>query len=371
MNLENFKIYISGILPFFLLILLTYFLLTSPSKNKVSNKMFALFLILNAIEISGNFTPFFIKNPKILIFLNSLYYFQFPVFFLYVKSVCFSDFKLKWTQLIHGLPFLIGSLLLIPEVYFASSFNVFDTDGSYKELLGIKLNYLLLHGTVIFYLFLCFRLLYVFKTRYFENYSNNEIRVYTWLFQLSVILGIEQFVALLKNISHFFSNNYFYELTSVGVGLIVILITSWYVINALKYPEIFQGIPSSLQKTTLSENTKIISKSAELFPLLESYMENHKPFLNADLSLENLAEAINMKPKELSILINHNSGSHFFDFINAYRINEAKHFLQKHEKKTILEVLYDVGFNSKSSFNTAFKKHTKTTPTAFRKALKK
>ena len=59
----------------------------------------------------------------------------------------------------------------------------------------------------------------------------------------------------------------------------------------------------------------------------------------------------------------------FFDFINQFRIDEARSILKNPEKKqfTVLEILYEVGFNSKSSFNTAFKKHTGLTPTQYRK----
>ena len=78
---------------------------------------------------------------------------------------------------------------------------------------------------------------------------------------------------------------------------------------------------------------------------------------------------MNIKTKDLSILINHNLNQHFFDFVNGYRIRKAMEILQNPKKSelTILEILYEVGFNSKSSFNTAFKKHTGITPTEFRK----
>lgn len=61
---------------------------------------------------------------------------------------------------------------------------------------------------------------------------------------------------------------------------------------------------------------------------------------------------------------------HFFDFINEYRIEKAKKILKDPTQKelTILEILYQVGFNSKSSFSTSFKKYTGKTPTEFRKS---
>lgn len=71
------------------------------------------------------------------------------------------------------------------------------------------------------------------------------------------------------------------------------------------------------------------------------------------------------------VLINHQLDQHFYDFVNTYRIENAMGILKDSSKSkvTALEILYEVGFNSKSSFNTAFKKHTGNTPTSLRKAL--
>ena len=99
-------------------------------------------------------------------------------------------------------------------------------------------------------------------------------------------------------------------------------------------------------------------------------MENEKPYLDDELTIQTLASRFGMPEKELSILINHHLGKHFFDFINEYRIDEAKKILDNPNNKelTILEILYQVGFNSKSSFYTAFKKATNQTPTEYRKS---
>ena len=99
-------------------------------------------------------------------------------------------------------------------------------------------------------------------------------------------------------------------------------------------------------------------------------MEEEEPYLDSSLSMQELAGQLNMKVKDLSLLINHTLNQHFFDFVNQYRINKASEILSDPENKqvTVLEVLYEVGFNSKSSFNTTFKKLTGQTPTQFRKS---
>ena len=98
-------------------------------------------------------------------------------------------------------------------------------------------------------------------------------------------------------------------------------------------------------------------------------MEENEPYLESNLSMYDLAKQLNVSARELSICINHTLDKHFFDFINEYRIKKAMELIRNSsdDKLTILEVLYEVGFNSKSSFNTAFKKHTGITPTEFKK----
>ena len=103
---------------------------------------------------------------------------------------------------------------------------------------------------------------------------------------------------------------------------------------------------------------------------LENHMKVNEPFMDSSLNVYDLAKQINVSSRELSIAINQNLNKHFFDYVNEYRINKAMQLFQQttDEKLTVLEVLYDVGFNSKSSFNTAFKKFTGQTPSEYRKS---
>ena len=141
-----------------------------------------------------------------------------------------------------------------------------------------------------------------------------------------------------------------------------------FVFKGLLQPALFHGenrepTGPKYEKSALSEPRK-----QKMLDELQSYMQNRKPHLNPELTLAQLAEALNIQPKYLSQVINEKLGKNFFDFVNCYRIEEAKAKLVNppDEKITVLEVLYDVGFNSKSSFNAAFKKATGMTPSQFR-----
>lgn len=96
-------------------------------------------------------------------------------------------------------------------------------------------------------------------------------------------------------------------------------------------------------------------------------MESEQLYLDPDLSIDDIAELMHISSKELSQTINQSFGRHFFDFVNSYRIEEAKRMLlDSRNSMTIQEIMYAAGFSSKSSFNTIFKKKTNKTPSQFR-----
>ena len=98
-------------------------------------------------------------------------------------------------------------------------------------------------------------------------------------------------------------------------------------------------------------------------------MELNKPYLNPSLSLYKLADEISISPKHLSQIINSTFEQNFYQYINSYRIEVCKEILSDKTQNyiNILAIAFEVGFNSKNSFNSAFKKHTGVTPTEFRK----
>lgn len=102
---------------------------------------------------------------------------------------------------------------------------------------------------------------------------------------------------------------------------------------------------------------------------LEDLMVNRKYFLDASLTLEKLAEELKISKSHLSRIINAELGTSFSDYLNTLRVEEAKSYLTNPEfsNYTLVAIGLEAGFNSKSSFNNAFKKITGTTPSEFKK----
>lgn len=109
-------------------------------------------------------------------------------------------------------------------------------------------------------------------------------------------------------------------------------------------------------------------KQEEKLKEIDRFMREHKPYLNPLYSLDNLAGDIGISSNYTSQIINQVGGKHFSDYINAFRVEEAKKYLLDTEFKdyTVVSIGLECGFNSKSSFYSAFKKHTGQTPSSFR-----
>ncbi|MGN7810228.1 helix-turn-helix domain-containing protein [Flavobacterium sp. 22076] len=95
---------------------------------------------------------------------------------------------------------------------------------------------------------------------------------------------------------------------------------------------------------------------------LENIMNEKSLYKNPNLNLQDLSREINISSHQLSQFLNNNLGKNFTSFVNEFRINEACRIITSNDKLTLESVGYDVGFNSKSTFFAAFKKHTGTTP---------
>jgi len=361
--------------------LLVAFLLTTKTKNKTSNILLSLFLLVNAQDSSGLFASYFVypNYPGWGMIINSTVFIKMPLLYLYLLSVIYSDFKLKKKHLWHLLPWVINFMVLIPR-YFAVDVDskwAFLNASNVERMPEIKASYVLVHIQMTVYFVLCFVAIKKYKTLLLENYSNASLFNYKWLFQLVLLFAIEAFIATFKNVLLFAHSVTAYFYTVFILSLIALSFICWMVLKAMHSPELFRGINSNLQlvRNLVKDDSRSNSlnynpetdDSPEIVALKE-HMTKNEPYLEATLTVYDLAKQMDIPTKDLSVLINHHLDQHFFDFVNGYRIRKAMGILEDPDKTdlTVLEILYEVGFNSKSSFNTAFKKYTNLTPTQFR-----
>lgn len=372
---------IVNIISLFITLFLAFFLITLKTKYKISNSLFAFFLLLNAIDISEPLFNMVVDGPSNLgMFRSTFAFLQIPVFYLYIISVCYSDFKLKPKYLLHLLPFLIVNLVLLPRFYTVDAASKISFIQNRQNMIEFRFIHILIHLQIAVYIIAVFRVLRKSKKLYLENYAGKSISSYNWLFQFTIVLTILYTVALLKNIFKFSDYPHISEWIKIGLLVSSLFVFCWYLFKALNNPGLFRNVDSKqklvselVSEEKNSEHSIVNEREySEEISNLKRYMVEQKPYLNSSLTIQDISNEIKIPVRDLSLLINHQLGQHFYDFVNAYRIESAMNILKDETKNrvTILEILYEVGFNSKSSFNTAFKKHTGNTPTSYRKSLK-
>ncbi|WP_028121515.1 helix-turn-helix domain-containing protein [Epilithonimonas tenax] len=363
------------VISLFISFFLAFFLLTVKTQHQLSNQLFALFLIINAIDMSEPLIRQFTDSPSNLGLLRTtIAFLQIPVFYLYVLSVCYSDFRLKPAYLFHLMPFVVANLLFVPRFYAVDLDSKMEFIAHHQNMIELKINHGLIHFQILIYFTAVFLLLRKAKKLYLENNSGGSLNSYNWLFQLTSVLAVIYLIVILKNMFKFSDYSYVSDWIKIGILVLQPFIICWYLYKALHDPGLFRNIDSRLKLVS-----DIISDAQKIEPeilnedlvKLKKYMIDEKPFLDPALTIQDISKKMNVPVRELSVLINHQLRQHFYDFVNTYRIENAMTILKDPAKSkvTILEILYEVGFNSKSSFNTAFKKHTGTTPTEFRKTL--
>ena len=376
MDKYNFLQLVSSI-GIFIILFLALFLLSVKTKYKLGNWLFAFFLIANAIDASKYLIHHIPENfINLEAFRWSIVYLVPAAFYLYAKSVCFSDFRLKPKHLLHTIPFVAYNLFLMSGIYFEDTAMKVEF---IKDLNQMPINhffYFLFEFLFQVYFIASFLVIRKSRTVYLENYTNPNISVINALHKITIIYYFLHFLVLLRWLVTF----------TIGAGEVrawivtldgfsFLFCTCWYLYIALNNPEFFRGVNSQLKPITdivpKQKSSAVIDDEKNIqIEFLKDFMISKEPYLDSSLTIQDLAEQVKMPVKDLSTLINLYMDKHFFDFVNEYRIEKAMQVLRDSSQKelTVLEILYQVGFNSKSSFSTSFKKHTGKTPTEFRKS---
>jgi AraC-like DNA-binding protein len=370
-----------SLVVFFAHLLMATFLCSLSAGNRLSHKLLAAYLLVVVIDLSEIiFSDFYQAYPDLDMLRYNISLFMGPTLYLYVKTAIYDDFTLKIKHLVHTIPYAIACLVMIPNFFSvdnASKQLWYDNFTDVPELTFIHFMTSIQLG---FYLLVIYKHLIRYRKIVVENYSDADRLNKSWLTQLIYLFTLSYIIGLGRMYFRF-SDFYEYERLVLTILITSVLLSiCWILWQALHKPNLFTGVSSTIEvideQVASQENSSdptisvIETEKYDAIVLrLRGYMQQSKPFLDPYLSVETLAVKINLPSSELSLIINRVIGQHFFDFVNSYRINLAGEILIANEQqpKTVLEILYEVGFNSKSSFNTAFKKHLLMTPSQYRK----
>ncbi len=361
--------YIDGINSFLViiiygsLIMLSFLLASNALKvNKKANLIFGIFLFLWStfwLEEIFEFTHFEIANEGAIIALRQLQFFT-PLFFYYGTLYYTNpDYIFKKTD---------AWYLILPAVYFIGL--IINVQSVGKGFLPILLNVLIIIHS-IFFIILSYIKIKEHKKKINLFASHTEEIDLRWLEYIIVgLLAISIFIGAYNAIFASSDLNLFANLFS----LIVVFFVG---VNSVRQKEIF--VLDASQRSQVIEANQIASDAKRkllstddmesLKLKLTRKMESEELFLNPELSLLQLAEAVDITPHQLSYLINEGFQENFFMYVNKYRVEKVKAHLKDKNKKNlaILGIAFESGFNSKTSFYTTFKKITSMTPSEYLK----
>ncbi|WCL48517.1 AraC family transcriptional regulator [Leptospira sp. GIMC2001] len=283
-----------------------------------------------------------------------------PLFFLYYKKGIL-EVELNRFEFLHFIPAILVALVVAPYAFMDTtsqlSFikNLQNGDASFYSRM-IQISTVGPKISLIIYL----SYILVSNVRILRNSADISFRSMSIFVLVIALIYIDIGIGFLG----FMMGNFFLIKLSALIlpfNLIIFFLLS------NRFPEVVYGLQKEIKKARY-EKSKIKSLDIDLIQsTLKRIMEEEKAFSDEDLNIAGLASELNISVHQLSQILNEKMEMTFTQYINHHRVSEAKKYLLEDQSRTIISIAYAVGFNSKSSFNRAFKHHTGITPVNYRK----
>ncbi len=348
--------------------LLGIFLIFKRHKKSPSNLILGSFFILWGLNFLDGYLlldGFYLQYPSLALWEDSLVFLYGPLIYFYARALV--DMNPVWDlkALYHLIPFgllFITTIIMYHLQPVETKIEVINSIMELNQPLEVFFLTVVVFAHILSYFFVANSLLNNRLNDLKNHYSTlNTIWFITTLRFLIVIVLASLAVSILQ----YYGNRRLFEIGLVILILIILIFISQVLFKALDQPLLF--VHRNSEKYGASNLTSELQQA--ILTQLKSVLEGDKMFLQADLTLTDLSRSVSASPRHVSQIINDHFNKNFFDLINSYRIQEARRVLKnaRDPKLTVLEVMYQVGFNSKSSFNTQFKKKTGLTPSEFKR----
>ncbi len=356
-------------------------LIATKKPRLMANQVLAAWFFLICIEmvivlINSNLVELY--SIKVLPFTYG------PLMFLYAKMMTEDTPSFNPQYLWHFVPFMVFLLLSLlflnkPVMEGTKGFLIIDRFISLRIIYGISF-----FISITAYSVATFLVIHQHQKNLKKMISYSSAKVtLQWLVGLSVIFYLSYllvFVFGLIDILLNFMPFDPYELSFLGLTVFAFL----YGFYGVKQPGIFEEIvghfetsqentPPAYRENTGNEKYQrsgLKAKDIEKIKMeVMEYMDREKPYLNRELTINDVAADLNIPRHFITEVINNHMGKNFYYLINEFRVEEAKKRLTdpKYSNLTILAIAYDSGFNSKSAFNTIFKDLSGMTPSQYLK----
>jgi len=380
----NTLIFLGAVQSFFLAL----FVFTRKGRA-LPDRLLALLLGLFGLLFLLTYLSLEFQQPDLLLFLVYGGLLIASTFFIYVRALLDPKRMFRRRDYLHFLIYVLSWVYLM-SVLFLENNQVLDQyfhePNPFRRSLVFNLFLLAELGSVPVYVGLTLRLLAQHRANIAQTFAYSEGIDYAWVRFFAKLTLALWFLLTLPDLLHLHLG-FLTEQTSLKLSFVLATPLIFYLgFYGFKQTTVFLT-PLSSENTVLplgtladtatepQEENSVKYRKATLkstvvddkLDLLIRVMTTQKPYLHAKLTLGDLAEMVGMSSHHLSQLVNEHMNVSFYDFVNAYRVDEFKRQISDGlaQKYTILAIATDCGFNSKSSFNRIFKKLTGQTPSHY------
>ena len=314
--------------------------LSSSQKN---NSFLGWFLLLGFLPDLIIYVLYFFNKHEFEIEFPNTAFLYIPFLFFYAQNITAQFSKKSWR-------------LLFPAFFTTVFHCIFQfTEWELFVIIESILSYL-------FSIYICFIILKTIHTHQkniAQYFSSLEDKTLNWLRILSIILIAFNLFWLVEDLIFIFTPWEFY-LPQISAFATIITIY-WIGFSSLKQPTIFK---EEQIETEIIEEKELTKIEIDIFQIVEESMKAGALYKNKNLNLSDLALHLNKNEKILSRIINTATKDNFYHYINSYRIRFFKQLLEEKQKNhlTLFGLAQECGFNTKSTFYTAFKKAEDCTP---------
>lgn len=355
--------------------LLALALLTLKRGNPTANRIFGFFLLAVSIDIGYGilfYSRYILTLPHLLHLNTPVPFVYGPLLLFYFMALVDPSFRLRKRDAWHGLPFALCLVYLIPQYVRSSAYK---TEALIDLFLGLPPESYVIASLIrihyLVYLVLMGRVLQQY-TRQIATQATSATPVQRRKRRLMQgLVGVFLFLWLTDLYDLIFSFELVTTMDVVQVATIAgFLLVATYL--ALRQPQLFSSEPAPLQREKYATSALKPADLRAYEQKLRRIMRTEKPYRDGNLTLSQLAQHISLAPHLLSQLLNGHLGESFAQFVNRHRVEEAKAQLvdPAFAHFTIAAIAEEVGFNSISAFNAAFKKMVGATPSHYRRGAR-
>ncbi|TGL62317.1 helix-turn-helix domain-containing protein [Leptospira ognonensis] len=348
-SIETFLATIPIIGSFFSFIVCLGYLLRPGKKRNILPGLLYGFLALPQLNMALDITGVNRFNLKIGLFLLPFYIFIGPLIHIYIRQILNRNFEWGKKQFLHLLPFF---LILIPIFVISMEPAIANSRFQYLDYLFLfiflyTISFLLLTGTELFPIF--------FNT----SFPYPKIYIFTLILICFGFLDIFFFVWFQIEKS----------MLTMALSYSTLLLISVFIFwGSQIFPEYLSSMQEEIKKSKYVKSRLTGIDTEKTINEIHRLMIEESFYADEDLTLARLAEHLNLHPHQLSELFNQNLKVSFKAYINEKRIQSACRLLLEEPNRSIVSILYAVGFSSKSAFHAEFFKYKNTTPSLYRKS---